>query len=272
MRHGFEVTFIVPTTGKSSLAPAVRSIGANAAASAIVTIDGASTSSGKPLRPELEAEVNASANVQFLRLARKFGKGRQGGPVRNAALDAIAEADGRNCSAAVATAAAAAEAADSREGRRHDARWVAFLDDDDAVDAQYTERLREHSAAVPEADVVVFRLHRRRPTDDTSRGQVLPSPTSTSIRAGDVGITFAMRRSVAHCHRFHRGDKEDFRFLRQLSCAGWHILLSPHVTYYFWKIAPGWNFSFTTPTYVPRVYVGKNQSACEACILNNRCW
>lgn len=102
--------------------------------------------------------------------------------------------------------------------------WVAFVDDDDRVTPDYLVRFKEEWTNHPEADVILFRMQ---------HGQrILPHPERTDFRKNDVGISFAMKRSVALHEPFQPSETEDFDLLDRLRTAGYSIRLSPHVTYW----------------------------------------
>jgi glycosyltransferase involved in cell wall biosynthesis len=110
--------------------------------------------------------------------------------------------------------------------------WVAWVDDDDWLDADYVERLSEHIHE-KDPDVVVFRM-----LDE--RLGVLPRPDGV-MTLGTVGISYALRRDVMLNYQFIREDvsgpaegwkHEDITLLNALKCDGCEIYLSPFITYY----------------------------------------
>ena len=110
-------------------------------------------------------------------------------------------------------------------------QWVAFVDDDDLlrpayVDLLFAETQRSSSAV----DCVLFRMmyclpHHR-------RGEILPPPRSRDFKVNEVGISFAIKRSLIWENLWFKPSSiEDFMLLDDIRRAGKSILLSEHVTY-----------------------------------------
>src|SRR5204863_4989183 len=107
--------------------------------------------------------------------------------------------------------------------RKADTPWIAFVDDDDIVTRDYMLRLESEIASHPNADVIMFRMLRL--------NSVCPSARQISLH--DVGISFAMKRSLASCESFwfEPSPSEDFNLLNKLLRAGKNIHVSDFITY-----------------------------------------
>ena len=112
-------------------------------------------------------------------------------------------------------------------------RWVAFVDDDDTVGANYVDALVEEEQH--HHDVIVFRMqwahpNRSSPYEDGSL--VLPQLNTDSIYKCRVGISFALSAHIARSFRFEPSQVEDWDLLRKVSEHGVAIVLSANVTYF----------------------------------------
>lgn len=108
--------------------------------------------------------------------------------------------------------------------RQARSEWVAFLDDDDTLAPQYVEWLLE---AADNSDVVIFR--QIFPKED---GTVAVFPNEEEIVWGNVGISYAVKRSWALTYPFKRSLHEDLLHLVALEAGGANITFSPHIAYY----------------------------------------
>lgn len=102
--------------------------------------------------------------------------------------------------------------------------WISFLDDDDTVTADYTQRLEEEIEANPEAEVIIFREY------FPKHGIVIPN--KDVICGGNVGISFSAKRSVLLEHPFIDQPHEDLALLLELEAAGKKIVFSDYLTYH----------------------------------------
>lgn len=110
-----------------------------------------------------------------------------------------------------------------------DTEWVAFVDDDDTLHAEYIDMFLSHVRDVPQAQCVVFRMigcdHTPMP---------LPLPESRTIRHSEVGISYAMKRTLyGEGYRFPLlGTSEDFALLNTILQNGKKMVLSPYIAYF----------------------------------------
>lgn len=100
--------------------------------------------------------------------------------------------------------------------------WLSFLDDDDTVTADYTERLMEEIENHPEADIIYFR-------EFFLWGQVIPLWPHAGW--GNIGISFSVKRKWALDHPFKSEPYEDYEFIHRLLHAGAKIHFSEYLTY-----------------------------------------
>jgi glycosyltransferase involved in cell wall biosynthesis len=105
-----------------------------------------------------------------------------------------------------------------------DTPWVGFVDDDDILTTNYIERLQEEIAITPSADAIVFKM--------VDRGRIVPPLNYNSIVIGEVGISFAYKRSlIQEGFLFEPSSIEDFNLLKKMEMAKKRIVFSPFVTY-----------------------------------------
>lgn len=201
------VTFIIPSIGRPTLSDTLASLARQTRAGlwrALVILDGVDDA----VASELEAGVaslasSARESIRFLRLPKRVGIKNHAGDVRNYGM------------AYVKTP------------------WIAFVDDDDTVTADYVEKLETEISACPTLEVVIFRMVRY--SDDGKALWLLPEPHTRGLLRGHVGISFALRTSVVHGSgslKFEPGSFEDYELLVRLGTAGKSMVLSPYVTYH----------------------------------------
>ena len=105
-----------------------------------------------------------------------------------------------------------------------DTPWVGFVDDDDILTSNYVERLQEEIIITPSADTIVFKM--------ADRGRIIPPLNYNKIIAGEVGISFAYKRSlIQEGFVFEPSSIEDFNLLKKMETAKKRIVFSPFVTY-----------------------------------------
>ena len=105
-----------------------------------------------------------------------------------------------------------------------DTPWLGFVDDDDILTPNYIERLQEEIAITPSADTIVFKM--------ADRGRIVPPLNYNSIVIGEVGISFAYKRSlIKEGFLFEPSSIEDFNLLKKMEIAKKRIVFSPFVTY-----------------------------------------
>jgi glycosyltransferase involved in cell wall biosynthesis len=102
-------------------------------------------------------------------------------------------------------------------------RWVGFLDDDDVLHPRYHEWLNEE---YHEYDLVLFQMA-------MDGGMVIPRHVDPAKLAYNwMGISFAMKTSLARKFPFHNVLGEDYELMDRLRAAGARIKISEHVAYY----------------------------------------
>eukprot|EP00602_Paraphysomonas_sp_CaronLab_P003614 CAMPEP_0185030452 /NCGR_PEP_ID=MMETSP1103-20130426/17436_1 /TAXON_ID=36769 /ORGANISM="Paraphysomonas bandaiensis, Strain Caron Lab Isolate" /LENGTH=678 /DNA_ID=CAMNT_0027565603 /DNA_START=60 /DNA_END=2093 /DNA_ORIENTATION=- len=107
--------------------------------------------------------------------------------------------------------------------------WIAFLDDDDTITADYITLLKKEIRSYPEAAAVLFRM-----TCTTCEHTVIPPESYRTIEANHAGISFAVRRVVVTPlgnHKFVDGPAEDYKFLHDMVRGGLEVVLSGSVAY-----------------------------------------
>lgn len=210
------VSFVIPSVGRHTLARSLDSLAdqTDVAFEAVLVLDGVAAA-------DAEARMGrAFSEYPWLRVLEiaKLGWGNCAGEVRNHAFPL--------CSG----------------------RYVAFLDDDDTLHQDYVRWLREEAAACGsrEPDVVVFRMW-----DGT---RVLPPVQSTDFRMCEVGISFAVRRSLLGDGegqlRFQASTVEDFVMLDRLRDTGRRILMAGRVAYFVRLPRPSAEMSGCKPSYI----------------------
>lgn len=198
------VTFVIPTLGRDSLKVAMRSLDDQTVSdwNAILVNDP---------RVPWQARDNAFANgaeIFRVRLGRFLcvaGHHQSAGLLRNEGIATL-----------------------RTMGRP---KWIAFLDDDDALAPEYVAHLREHDED-DEPEAIVFRMYH------PSMG-MLPDVYRPVLAHGRVGISFAVREDVLPENPFIREDldnpgpdgNEDIALLRRLQAEGADIMISQHVDY-----------------------------------------
>ena len=186
------VTFIVPTIGRDTLARTLRSLLAQTDTDwkAIVVAD---------YVRHFQLPIGDPRFFLFP-LRVKLGEGHQSGLVRNCGL-------ALNVSP-----------------------WCGFVDDDDRLDAQYVEWLRQESDG---SDLFVFRMAYSPPRED--KVETIPRSTDVAgLKQAEVGISFAVRRQFQQDHDvwFATEEFEDWLFIKR--CLDFHakVRISEHVGYY----------------------------------------
>ena len=100
--------------------------------------------------------------------------------------------------------------------------WVGFCDDDDYLDERYHEWL----ARFDDCDMVIFQMLR-------PDGLVLPDHTDVNRLAYNwVGISFAMRTTIAKQLPFYNMLAEDYNLIMRVKDAGYRIKISRKIGYF----------------------------------------
>ena len=120
--------------------------------------------------------------------------------------------------------------------KRHvQSEWVSFVDDDDTLAPKYVEHLRGAvnitGGKEEDINILVFRMVARR--------RIIPRPRQNRIQKNDVGISYAVRRSLFLSNEknmiplaFQADPAEDFLFLRTARDAGYTTHMSSCLGYF----------------------------------------
>jgi len=100
--------------------------------------------------------------------------------------------------------------------------WVGFCDDDDELDEHYHEWLKDYK----NYDVVVFRMK------NSPNGAIPESNSVEHLEYNKVGISFALKTSLARKYPFKNMQGEDYDLLIRLVEAGCKVKIVDHVAYY----------------------------------------
>lgn len=107
-----------------------------------------------------------------------------------------------------------------------DTEWIAFLDDDDTLAHTYLETLYNEIHLCYNVNVVIFRmLH--------PEYGILPKISSVHFQKYEVGISFAMKKSVfdSGC-RFESSHDEDYNLLCYIRDRSYKMVMSPYIKYF----------------------------------------
>lgn len=100
--------------------------------------------------------------------------------------------------------------------------WIGFLDDDDSIEKDYVETLKENYSKY---DFVVWRMK-------YENGQVLPPLSTNELVFARVGISFCYKKNIFKELFFSQNrDGEDFDFLMELKERSNNFIITPEVTY-----------------------------------------
>lgn len=204
--QNYLITFIIPTINRESLLQSIMSLmnQTNTLWKAIIIFDGC-----KPTDPQLLSLLNDS-RILYLSIAKT-------GITINS--DHVYSSAGyvRNIGLKMAQTP-----------------WIAFLDDDDALDPQYIDYFIQEIAIVPDADVIIFRM--------LDGKKIIPSLDCNKIIKNNIGISFAIRSSlIKEGVLFKQSYIEDYLFLKELYESNKVIVLSPYITYYVRETKPSDN-------------------------------
>ena len=197
------ITFIIPTINRESLVNSIMSLmnQTNTLWKAIIIFDGC-----KPTDPHLLTLLNDS-RILYLTIAKT-------GIVIN--TDNVYSSAGyvRNIGLKIAQTP-----------------WIAFLDDDDTLDPHYIDYLMQEIIAVPDADVIIFRM--------LDGKNIIPSMDCNKIIKNNIGISFVIRSSlIKEGVLFKQSYIEDYLFLKELYDSNKVIVLSPYIAYYVRETKP----------------------------------
>ena len=240
-KSGGFLSFIVPTSGRSSLLRTLQSLQAQQSQSwrALIVLD------NRTMPAPAAAVIHSEWRMTLWELASQvgcFNRGHgQSGSVRNLAFNCVRTP------------------------------WLGFVDDDDTVGPDYTSLVEQY--ALEGWDSIAFRM-RWAPWGLTERppcfgygctkksgnsvlSEVIPEWNASFIQGGHTGISFAMRTNLTQQgFRFGQAYTEDFGLQQALFGRKKRVLLAPQVTYYV-KSVP-------RPEPVQGRYV-ENPHVCKSC-------
>lgn len=187
------ITFIIPTLGRNSLINSLNSLiqQTNKDWNVLVIFDGINKNI------DLEDE-----RIKYIEIKEKIGGinsiKSMSGEVRNIGLKII---------------------------DRSKTEWIAFLDDDDILNENYIDKLKEEINFHPEIEVCIFRMC-------YPNGYVLPAINDKIIKIGNVGISFAFKYTISPNIFFINSPFEDYYFIKELCNNNYKIIISSFVMYY----------------------------------------
>lgn len=103
--------------------------------------------------------------------------------------------------------------------------WIGFVDDDDTLSPDYIKNLQSEIEISHSIEVCIFRMI-------YENNCVLPAKYDRNLLRGKVGISFALKYSLAKQYLFTNNPFEDFLYLKNLQNMGIKILISSYISYY----------------------------------------
>lgn len=102
--------------------------------------------------------------------------------------------------------------------------WIGFIDDDDTIMPNYTEKLIEEILNTPRADVISFRM--------IDNGIIYLPAHLNDIIINHIGISFCFKTVLFHNgFSFQQSEIEDFTLLNTFKNNNKKIIISPYITY-----------------------------------------
>lgn len=102
--------------------------------------------------------------------------------------------------------------------------WIGFLDDDDSITPDFTDKLLEEIKITPSANLISFRM--------VNNQQIIPPLDCRAIIIDHIGISFCFKTILfSEGFRFKQSEKEDFHLINDIQIAKHRIVLSPYITY-----------------------------------------
>lgn len=183
------VTFIVPTSGRSSLGRTLRSIERQEDGSWKVIIVyssslRASSSMSTPPYVHVEGQYLRSEKFTFITFEHHT-RSNCGGSTRNYAIKFVTTP------------------------------WVAFVDDDDTISPAYVSTLRSAMRTYSRLDLLAFRMFDIRKSDKNVAHRIVPEPHINDARLNHIGISFAFRKTNTERDIFVDSSAEDYFFIHK---------------------------------------------------------
>lgn len=102
--------------------------------------------------------------------------------------------------------------------------WIGFIDDDDTIMPNYTEKLIEEILITPRADVISFRM--------IDNGNIYLPANLNNIIINHIGISFSFKTTLfLNGFSFQQSETEDFTLLNIFKNNNKKIVISPYITY-----------------------------------------
>ena len=193
MRPAF-VSFIMPTKGRDTIGRALESLKRQTESDwNLMVIGDQLPEVNEATRSIGRLEMNHKP-IEFFNCSEKLGHDNCAGLLRNIGIE------------------------------RSTSEWIAFIDDDDRLNTQYVEWLKED---IEGADAILYRMQ-------YPDGHVTPNRGDNSLRACQVGISFAVRRSFVQARGilFDASTMEDWRYMEQIINHSGRVKVSDLVAYY----------------------------------------
>jgi glycosyltransferase involved in cell wall biosynthesis len=185
------ITFVIPTIGRKTLPRTLESLKnlKNKNWKAIVIFDG--------IEPNIK---DSDPRIKIVKLDKKTGKQgnnrrNSAGNVRNYSLEFI------------------------------DTKWTGFVDDDDTLNDQYINKLKDHINNDVNIDVVIFRMRER------NGKTILPKIGDKDFKINQVGISFCLKTNIYKQFNFIQSQTEDYDLLKRIKSNGKNIIISDYIGY-----------------------------------------
>ena len=102
--------------------------------------------------------------------------------------------------------------------------WIGFVDDDDILLPNYTEKIIEEIRITPLTDLIIFRM--------IDKNKIIPPVYLKTIELGKVGISFCFKTELyRQGFKFKQSEYEDFNLIKDIKDANKKIVISPYTTY-----------------------------------------
>lgn len=193
------ITFIIPSKGRATLANTLCSLYEQNCNdwNAIVIFD------------DVEPTITKHKNIYPIKTPHKYGEGvNSAGNVRNFGINYALSTD--ICG-----------------------QWIGFVDDDDILNPNYIELLKNYNNSNNLIDIICFSMI------IVDNNRVIPSNTYKNIKnlENDIGISFACKKEVFSYYKkkFIPNSGEDYQFLSDCYYSNLNLYISSEITY---KVAP----------------------------------
>jgi len=118
-------------------------------------------------------------------------------------------------------------------------KWIAFLDDDDTISADYIETFYNELNLYPLLDVLIFRMvidnesQEGNYCEETNNIKIIPNLNTNNFYLCDVGISFILKKEIFENKlEFTQDGIEDFSLLDKIRNNGYKMIISPYIKYF----------------------------------------